>query len=67
MRGGVFLECAIMIIVLWSCACLTLLDVMADLCNVAIFLTVKALCESAITMIELAILELIVEEQPLIN
>ena len=67
MREGIFLESAVMIIIFWSCACPILLSVMADLSDVAIFLTVKALCESAVIMVELTILELTMEEQPFIN
>ena len=67
MRGRVFLEHAIMITMSGNCACFILLDVMANLYDMTIFLTVKALCEFIIIIIELAVLELIVKEQLFIN
>ncbi len=45
----------------------TLLILIIDLCSVSVFLTLEALHETAVFMIELTVFELILKEQSLIN
>ena len=56
-----------MITVFRSCTDFVFLSVLTDFDSVIILLTVKALSESAIIMIELTILELAVKEQFIVN
>ena len=56
-----------MIIMLRSSTDFTFLNVLINFDSVIILLTVKALSESAIIMIELTILELAVKEQFIVN
>ena len=60
-------EQAVMIIVFQNSTDITFLSVTANFDNVIIFLTIEALNESAIIMIELTVFELTVKEQFIIN
>lgn len=60
-------EGAAVVIVSWSCTEAALLILAADSCSVPVFLALKALRETAVSMVELAVFELALEEQPFVN
>ena len=67
MLDSVLSKAADIIIMLWSSIYIIFDIFTANLCSVAVSVTVKILCEPAVIMIELTILEFAVKEQLLIN
>jgi len=61
------LEQTVTVIVFWNNTDITFLNVSADFDNVTVLLTVKALNESVIIMIELTVFKLTVKEQLIID
>jgi hypothetical protein len=66
-RGGVALERALAVTMPWGSAGAALLGFAADFGGVAVLLAIKALGEPAIAVVELAVFELAVKEQPVVN
>ena len=58
---------AAMVVVPWSCAEAALLILAADSCSVPVLLALEALCETAVSVVELAVFELTLEEQPFVD
>ena len=61
------MKCTAVVVMLWCCTETALLILVADLCSVPIFLALEALCEVAVSIVELTVFELTLKEQFLIN